>query len=490
MEPLGGILVAAVVASVAYLLAMVKGRARAAAWQSAASAVGLTDVEEIESFGIPARTIGRSGPLEVTLERYQRGKTESGTRITVRGMGHDLGGLSLRREGLATAFEKAVGEREIELGDAAFDAELYVQGSAPLARAVLDVKTRRAVVELLRGHIPAGGGGSVAARVTLAGDALRADLQQRAFMPPSERLPEVLGTLLAVARRLSAPADIARRIADNLRTEPEAGVRLQCLLMLVREFGDREATREALLAARSDASEEVRLRAGIALGDEGREVLLDLAGAEGTADPLAAGAIAALAGQLPRQRTEEILLRALRARRVATARACIETLGHAGDPGGIATLARVLALETGELAVAAALALGALGQPAAQPALGGALASAAPPVRAAAAAALGRIGDAGAVPPLRAAAASSSADGALKRAVRQAVAEIQSRLTGAAPGQLSLVAEGAESGRLSLVDTGGGAAGRISLADPAGEREQASGEVDHTPARRGTERTH
>ena len=465
MEPFGALLVAAVAGSIAYLIAAAKGRSRAAAWHNAAGAVGLTDIEASERFGVPSKLTGRSGPLAVTLERYQRGKYESGTRITVRGMGHDVAGLSLRREGLATAFEKAVGEREIELGDAAFDAELYVQGSAPLARAVLDAPTRRLVVELLRGHVPAGGGGSVDARVTLAGDALRAELQQRAFIPPPERLPEVLATLLAVARRLSAPPDVARRLADNLRTEPEPGVRLQSLLMLLREFGDRPAAREALLAARTDASAAVRLRAGIALGPEGRDVLLELATAESSDDTCAAGAVAALDDQLPQERAEAILGHALRARRVATARACIRALGRGARVTAIGTLAKVLALEQGELGVEAAQALAVTAQPAAQPPLLAALSSISPAVRVAAASALGTLGDVGAVPPLRAAAASASADSALKRAVRQSVAEIQSRLAGAAPGQLSLIAEGAEAGRLSLADDG--ASGRLSLAEPA-----------------------
>ena len=487
MEPFGTLLLVPVVLAVAYLIASTKGRARAAAWHNAAGAVGLTAVELRESFGIPSRLTGRSGPLEVTLERYRRGKHETGTRITIAGMGHGLSGLSLRREGLATAFEKVVGEREIELGDPAFDAELFVQGSAPLARALLDAETRSLLAGLLRGHVPVSGG-TVPARVSLSGGVLRADLQERPFSPPGARLPEVLATLRTVARRLVAPADIALRLAENLRSEPAAGVRLQGLLMLLREYGNHPAAREALLAARADPSAEIRLRAGIALGDEGRELLVELAGAESGEDACAAGAVAALADALPLERTGEILARALRSRRIATARACIERLGRGGGAAAIATLAQVLVLESGELGVAAAQALGAAGQPAGQAPLVTALAAAPLAVRAAAAAALGKIGDVAAVPALRTAAASAAADGALKRAVRQAVAEIQSRLAGAAPGQLSLVAEGAEAGRLSLADTGGGAAGRLTLIDPAfGERLE-GGEVDRTPPHRDTER--
>ena len=484
MEPFGALLVAAVVGSIAYLIASTKSRSRAAKWHNAATAVGLTDVEATESFGIPSKLTGRSGPLEVTLERYRRGKHESGTRISIGGMGHGLAGLSLRREGLATAFEKAVGEREMELGDPGFDAEMFVQGSAPLARAVLDAETRRLLVGLLRGHV-AVSGGEVPARVSLTGGVLRADLQERAFAVRGERLPEVLASLRTTARRLVAPVDVARRIADNLRTEPEAGVRLQGLLMLLREFGDRPAAREALLAARDDPSAAVRLRAGMALGPDGRDVLLELATAESSDDPCAAGAVAALGEHLPLEGAEAILGRALRARRTATAAACIRALGRGAGATAVRTLAKVLALEQGELGVEAAQALAATALPAAQPPLVAALSSTSPTVRTAAAGALGAVGDVGAVPPLRAAAASASADGALKRAVRQSVAEIQARLAGAAPGQLSLVADGAEAGRLSLADTG--AVGRVSLADPATESAHDDLQLEPPPQRRNTD---
>jgi HEAT repeat protein len=125
----------------------------------------------------------------------------------------------------------------------------------------------------------------------------------------------------------------------------------------------------------------------------------------------------------------------------------------------------VLAAEAGELAVAAAQALAATGSATAQAPLLAALAEAPPPVRTAAAAALGAVGDVAAVAPLRAAAAGADADGALRRAVRQAVAEIQSRLSGAAPGQLSLAGDADAAGRLSLADTNESVVGRLSLAD-------------------------
>ena len=54
-------------------------------------------------------------------------------------------------------------------------------------------------------------------------------------------------------------------------------------------------------------------------------------------------------------------------------------------------------------------------------------------------------------------------DASLRRPARQAIAEIQARLGGAAPGQLSLA--GAEAGQLAMVEDD--EAGRLSLSDDA-----------------------
>ena len=123
------------------------------------------------------------------------------------------------------------------------------------------------------------------------------------------------------------------------------------------------------------------------------------------------------------------------------------------------TLAKVLAVERGELAVAAAQALGATEQDAAERPLVAALSRSDDGVAPAAAVALGRVGSSSAVPRLREV-GSTTRDGALRRLARGAVARIQARLTGATPGQLSL-ADG-ESGHLSLSED---ETGRISLPD-------------------------
>lgn len=74
--------------------------------------------------------------------------------------------------------------------------------------------------------------------------------------------------------------------------------------------------------------------------------------------------------------------------------------------------------------------------------------------------ALARLGSVAAVLPLQEAALAEGADDAVRRALSRAVAEIQSRLQGASPGQLSLAT--GDSGRLSLAED---TAGQVSLPD-------------------------
>ena len=452
MEPLFALVVGGLVASVAYLVASERRRAHLRVWRAAAQRAGLTGVEEAEG-GIfeGAFLYGSSGALWVRLEGYRRGRYERGTRIVVTGLGHGAGGLSLRREGLGTAIEKRfIGEREIEIGDPSFDDEYYVQGQAPLALAILEPETRQRLAGLLRGRVAVEGREPVEVGASLSDGVLEVRLKESGFSPNRERIPDVLPAVLDVARRLVAPPDVAGRIAENVRRETEAGARLRAVLMLSREFRQHPATRATLLAAREDASEEVRLRAAMALGEEGRETLIDLVGRAGTDDACAARAIGALGESLPEGLAQTTLRRALGgAGRPSTAQACLEALGRLGRPDAEGLLLQALRREE-------------------------------PPVSVAAARALGRAGTVTAVVPLREAAERS---GDLRRPARQAIAEIQARLAGAAPGQLSLA--GGAAGALSIAD---GEPGRLTLADeepeersPPGSEEKSTGTVSRRP---------
>jgi hypothetical protein len=161
----------------------------------------------------------------------------------------------------------------------------------------------------------------------------------------------------------------------------------------------------------------------------------------------------------------------------------------------IGPIAKALEEEDDALVVAAARALGTIEDPAAEPPLIAALDREGPTVWPAIAEALGKVGSAAAVAPLRSMASRLPFDLGLRRASRQAIAEIQSRLTGATPGQLTLADGG--TGQLSLAEEG--REGRVSMAsepeatdaedethwptDEAAEGEpESSASSDETPA--------
>ena len=468
-------LVAAGLRALAARMAALRGPSRrhAAAWREAARAAGLGAVEE-SGDGLA----GWAGPLRVRLQRYADSDSR-GTRITVSGPAMPVG-LTVRPEGVVTAIRGVRGVREVEIGHDTFDAAAWVEGSPTLARAVLDAGSRQALRALFDGRLERPGRSPFFASGRLEDGVLRLEVPDtaprtrdpggggepgqepaaHAYLGGLEHLGEVLTWTIALAQRLATPADVPRRLADNLKSEPVAGVRLQLLATLAREFPDDPATREALVAAREDPDAEVRLRTGIALGPEGRDVLLAIAGGEGAPDETTERAVVALGFFLTADAAQGILRNALRTRREATARACLGALGRRRGAGVVPTLAKVLAVEKPELAAVAADALGVTGDASAERALLAALGSPHATVRVAAARALGRVGTTAAVLPLK---GLEARDGAARAAARQAIALIQSRVAGAAPGQLSLA--GGESGQLSLAEE---EQGRLSLVSSRG----------------------
>lgn len=410
-------------------------------WQEAAESCGL-QVVEASSFVHP-RLEARGGRGEVRFE--VAGNKGQLVRITVLIPGPpDFRVVRVRPQ---TFFELG---REIEIGDKSFDNEFFIEGPAPMVFALLDAETRRL---LLRAKSET--------RVEISSGELRAESNS------SEKVLTLLPALLDIGQRLARSRDIPRRLAGNVKGDPEPGVRLQSLILLIHEFPGDPATAEALRAACSDPSPEIRLRAAKELGAEGRDVLFELA--ESLADDeVSAEAVSALGRELPFERAKALLERALSPRRFQTCLACLEVLGRSGAAEAVGVLEKVLAEDEVGLAAAAARALGETGSPAAEPPLIRALGSQRSEqadLRVAAANALGRVGSASAVLPLKEVAERSwlVLERELRRAARQAIAEIQSRLEGASPGQLSLAE--AEAGRLSLaVDP----AGQLSLSG-AGE---------------------
>jgi len=427
-------------------------------WKAAIEPLGLPPEETSGLWGGRLTLQTREGPLLVEISLSSRKGSRPQIEVTAP-WPRDFTEIRIRPEA-----DKPPGAREIEIGDDRFDQAFYLVGPAQLLFALLDAEARRLLLAF-----PAN-------MMRVSGGALWAE----ASPAKPSNLGDLVRQLLDLARHLSQPLDVVQRVARNAREDPISEVRLQNLLLLVRELPGQEVTTEALRAACEDPSPKVRLRAAKVLGAETRGLLLELA-ASAEDDSASAQAVVILGAGLPPERRREILVQALRRRLFKTAHACLEALGAGGEPADVDILAKILAREKNDLAVTAAQALGASGKPAAgnpaaEPPLLAALRHSRPDVRVAAAKALARAGTAAAVLPLKEA-AERTPDPDLLRATRQSIAEIQSRLQGASPGQLSLA--DAEIGKLSLAET---EAGQLSLADDRGGQLSLPAEDSPPPA--------
>jgi hypothetical protein len=380
-------------------------------WRDAAVSCALQDIQVLDLWDFGVR--GKQGRLDVRIEKA--GQARARISIGVPGPA-DFHAVRIRPE------SRMQGAREIEIGDPFFDDTFSLQGPMPTLCALLDAETRRLLCRA-----------NAETRLEISNGWLRAEL-------PHEEVPRILPLLLDICQRFMQSMEAAQqRLAENATRDPAAGVRLQNLLVLIREMPRPSATVEVLHTACSDRNPEVRLRAAQALGQESRHVLRQLAESIED-DAVSAEAVTILDRELPFERAMAILDLALRGRRIQTARACVEALGRSVD--------------------AAAQAPGTTGCAAAEPPLIQALQHESTEIQEAAAIALGKVGSVTAVPLLNEAAERSRLNGDLRRAVRQAIAEIQSRLPEASPGQLSLA--GAEMGQLSLAEA---EEGQLSLAD-------------------------
>lgn len=380
---------------------------------------------------------GQAGSLKV---RIGGSLPKDHTQIVIPGP-PDFSGISIRPESQAPWKI-----REIEVGSGIFDETFFVAGPIPLVLARLNEKARSALIRA-NDEITGTGG-----RLEIAGGMLRAEIVY-------DQLPHFLPLLLKVGECFASPVDVKRCLARNATQDPEAGVRLQNLLFLTREYAKDRKTSKTLRAACSDKSPEVRLRAGRALGREGRRTLLELVESQED-DTVSAEAFSILSHVLPFESMRAILVQALDRHHSQTARACMEALGRHGGAEAVGVLVNVMEKEQGELDVFAVQVLKTIGSPEAEGPLILALQRDRPALRIAAVNALARAGSPAAVLPLKEAAERFSRDPALSQALHQAIAEIQSRLQGASPGQLSLAQ--AEAGQLSLSTD---PAGQLSLSD-------------------------
>jgi len=136
------------------------------------------------------------------------------------------------------------------------------------------------------------------------------------------------------------------------------------------------------------------------------------------------------------------------AQRLAIVGACLERLVRADEARSVSAVRSALLSESDEVAVAASRVLKEGGTARSEGALIEALTHRLADVQRDAVIALGRVGTVESVAPLADWDAHHGLDRLVRADARRAIAEIQSRLPGASPGQLSLA--GAEAGQVSL----------------------------------------
>jgi hypothetical protein len=431
---------------IASLVTSLRGEDQAVSWRYRLEQCGLTEVEGV-SFGDSVS--GRRGRHRLRIELFRHGKSERGIRVVIDGLSDAVG---MQGEGIGTAIEKTLGSREIQTGDAPFDESLFLRGEPAMLRALLDAETRRMAVEVFAGRVrmepfaPR----RVQMSVRVAYGNLRAEFPDRWGDEPQI---ETLQALLVFAERLAPVERIVDRLAAIARNDPVSRVRGDALATLQRDHGSAAPTREALAAALADADPEIRLLAALAQPAAGQTVLEELATSIDASDECSARAVQALADRLTLDLGRRVLEAARSASKEKTALATLPSVVRAG---GVDEVVRALGHPSHLVAAAAARALGAVQAHAAEEPLLEALARDSIDVAVAAAQALGVIGSARAVMPLKELEARGRFG--VDKAAREAVARIQSRLTGATPGQLAIADDA--SGHVSLGDD---PSGRITL---------------------------
>ena len=363
----------------------------------------------VTGIAVTARGVltGRHGSLSLRLASYVY-RRRRGTQVTIQGVAPDV---TITPTGVFDRVAQVLGSTDARTGDPAFDARVVVYGSVATTRALLDAATRARLQDLFArfaaGRIDRGLLSFESAEALGVPDSLDAVTLHRA---------------LELAHALETPESAAERLAAIVREDPLAPVRALALHALCEPRADREVAQEALQQASHDPDPSVRLQAGRALGPRGEAVLRALASDAAVPDVVSAEAIDALGEAFTLEHARAVLLREIASGRGRTALAALRALA----PGGAAEVPALSAALAAESMVAEE-----------------------------AARALGRVAGAGAVAALHEAEARG---GDIRRAAREAIAAIQSRLTGASPGQVSLAT--GDAGQVSVVDS---AEGRVSF---------------------------
>lgn len=340
-------------------------------------------------------------------------------------------------------------KRSIQTGDPRFDQKCAVYGRKSLVMALLDPDTRSALLQLVfqyRGQVSA-------SEITLK--------QQDGVDRGAEELVEAVELGLCVARALSQlhgskdlEARINERLLQLLASEEERGVRRK-LFQLLRWRLEENAQEQLLVHCLQDQDPELRFEAAKMVGDAAQ--LSALYEDRDLSAKLRARALEALMDV--QQVSSALLLEALEAPSEIVQRAAVLGLGRApSDAKSAAALGALLSRTENEALCQDILeVLQDLRDPAVEPQVCALLQSLKPQIQRAAIRALAALGTARSLPALKRMLEQERAFSDRKKALKQAIAQIQARLE-KTRGALSLGA-GSLQGALSA----GGEPGRLTV---------------------------
>jgi hypothetical protein len=155
-------------------------------------------------------------------------------------------GVKIGREGVFSGLGKLFKGEDLQIGDTAFDDAILIRGPERMLRAQLDADNRNRLSTALMDH-----------SLEVVDGVVR--WQKMGTVTEPHRLSAAIDEVVDVARALDVRGlDVTQALLDNLRDDPAAGVRRQCLLQLM-EDRDPEVVKQALRIAESDGSPQVRL---------------------------------------------------------------------------------------------------------------------------------------------------------------------------------------------------------------------------------------
>jgi hypothetical protein len=340
--------------------------------------------------------------------------------------------------------------RDIPVGDESIDEAAHVRGDEAVAFALLTRENRDMLLDFVRK-------GGLIERGVVCLPVLEDGSYRNLRLAISE--------VLSVTRRVLLPRiDIPQRLADNAAGEDTLHFRLRSLELLQEVFGTEEIAKKASVQALSDRRSAMRYRAAVFLRDF--DMLAKISSIESEPVDIRIQAIEFLIENAPPSKVMPHLEKLLESLAPDVRIAAIAGLGELRHRPASEKLCRLAKTADTETATALAIALGKIGDSTAEPTLLDLLDQEDDELQTAAVEALGHAGTTAAVEPLLEL-TGSFLNSDLKRAAREAIARIQSRLGDVEAGRLTLAELTEQAGALSFPGEGG----ELSLSTDEGERE-------------------